>query len=408
MDYILDFHNDLTHWLESEIKKHQHLLKWDGIDISKPIFNFLWYTHLKDRDDYIQYRRGHPDSKFFSETHIDIPKGTPALTNMIHRDLISHPWREILQNEAGKIIIYADSNRRLKYLMPIISDISAPALIITRSYDIPEEILKQSNIKILPLVLLKSKTVVSSGLSVLSTYLTSYIHTLYCYIHWLQPRQIICCDGCQTQYQLAAIFGKKLSTESICYQFGWPGYIHAGFQNLPYTKFFTWADKYSDLMSPYNPGVKFEAKGRLGKVETTGSHDCISFFLQAPIFVSSEQYLSELHDAIISTSKRYPNRTIIVRPHPEAEIERDILQRFEKYRNIEINSKDKIEDIYRRTVISVSQYSSCLVESELFGCNPICYNPTHGYTYDALSSGRQVQSISQLLDLIAKFMRHEI
>lgn len=403
MDYILDFHRDLTCWLKSELADKQELLQWGGIDISRAVFNYLWYSHLEDRDDYIKFRENHPDSKYFSNSHITIPDDEPTHNDLVKKDLYHHPWKKILTREAGQILVYADSERRLKYLMPIIIEISTPTIILTRSYNVPNEIINKSNISVLPLSLLNTSAIMTSGLFKISPLLTSYIHTIYCLINWLRPKKIICCDGCQTQYQLAAIFGKQLSIDCECYQFGWPGYIHAGFSDLPYSSFFTWGKIYSDLMAPHNPNVKFTHKGRLGNFNTSGTHNCISFFLQAPVFVSSKQYLSEFYEAIIHICRLYPDKTIIVRPHPEAGIDPTTYKLLEKYPNIELNDYDDVEIIYHRTAIAISQYSSCLVESELFGCKAICFNQTHGFVYDALPQTQRAYTVTDLIHLIADF-----
>lgn len=404
MDAILEFHDDLTLWLEKQLSGQRSRLLWNGCDIYRAVFNFLWYSNLKERDSYIRFRESKDGKKYFDNISIQLPTDRCDHDNYVIQDLHGHPWRNILEKEAGKTLIYADNDRHIKYLKPLLSDIGTPAILLTLSKDIPDYILSKANIRILTLNFFKTPAISTSGLCTIRPLLASYVHTLYCYIHWLKPVKLICCDGCQTQYQLAAIFCKNISAQSECYQFGWPGYIHAGFGNLPYDTIYTWGDIYSRIWSRKNPHVKFATKGRLGHCNAEGPHDCITFFLQAPVFVSSNENLSLFLDAILATIERFPRTTVLVRPHPEAGIDRGIARFLERPPDIELSKEPDVEDVYRRTSIAISQYSSCLVESELFGCRAICFNPIRDFDYKALPASQRVYDCNGLIGKLEKFL----
>ncbi|MDE5822208.1 MAG: hypothetical protein K2H63_06970 [Paramuribaculum sp.] len=384
-DFIIQFHEDLDRWINSQLHNQSGKLLWRDIDVSKAIFNYLWYSHLAFRDRYIDaMHRG--NSQYFNNISVRIPLSNKSNADDILNDLTYHSWRDILSQYKDSILLYADNLRHIQYLLPLILHLgksSQKILLLTRCTELPKE-LQNDSIVILNFQPIITKAIITSGLVKIDPQLPIFIHTLFCYIHWLSPKLMICCDGCQTQYQLAAIYCRQSHIPSLCLQFGWPGYIHSGFRDMPYSHYLTWGKEFSHILKLFSSNTEFLSLGRLGSIDAKGSHDAITFFMQAPIFVSSYEYYKRFIHLIERIALKYPSKRIFIRSHPEFKFDDNILNLNYKYQNIELDFNNNVESTYKETHISVSHYSSCLVESIAFGCKPLMFNPTYGFDYQLL------------------------
>lgn len=381
-DRIVRFHDDLTAWLDRQLDAQSEKLLWGHHDVARAVFNYLWYSHLHLREGYMR----HGGMDYLDRITLNIPAAPAGHRAMIDSDLAGHPWRGALEALRGHILVYADNPRHIRHLLPVMRffmEREQPVVLLTRTEDLPDEI-ACAHIRPLYFTPIISQAVTASGLAGISRELAAFTHTLLCYIRWMRPKAMICCDGCQTQYQLAAIYCRALGIPAICCQLGWPGFIHAGFSRLPYSHFLTWGEAFGDLLRKVSPLTEFHAIGRLEPVDRHGPHDAITFFMQAPVFVSSEEYYGRFLKLIEATAQRYPSRRIIVRPHPEYNDTGRIACAAATHGNITTDTAPLTADTYRLTRVAVSQFSSCLVESAAFGCTPLMFNPTSGFDYPLL------------------------
>ena len=384
-DFIIQFHEDLDRWINSQLHSQSGKLLWRDIDVSKAIFNYLWYSHLAFRDRYIDAMHLNK-LPFFNDITINIPTSEKNNSDFILNDLTNHSWKKYLSKYKDYILVYADNFRHIHYLLPLIiqlTNTSHKLLILTRCTALPIE-LQSEKIVILDFQPIITNAIFTSGLVKIDPQLPIFIHTLFCYIHWIRPKLMICCDGCQTQYQLAAIYCHQLNIPSLCLQFGWPGYIHSGFRDMPYSHYLTWGKEFSHILKLFSSNTEFLSLGRLGSIDAKGSHDAITFFLQAPIFVSSPDYYIRFLHLIETVAIEYPSKRVILRSHPELKVDEKLFSLNHIYQNIELDINTNVESTYQQTHIAVSQFSSCLVESIAFGCVPLMFNPTYGFDYPLL------------------------
>lgn len=406
-DFIIQFHENLAKWLSAQLHTQSEKMLWRHIDVSRAIFNYLWYSHLELRDGYIKSALC-GNSNYFNNININIPPSQTNNSDLILNDLKHNIYNKILSRYKDYILIYADNLRHIHYLLPLISHLTKSSqriILLTRCSELPSE-LQNDNIVLLLFKPIISKAIITSGLVKIDPQLPIFIHTLFCYIHWLSPKLMICCDGCQTQYQLAAIYCRQSNIPAICLQFGWPGYIHYGFRELPYSHFLTWGKTFSNILEKFSLSTKFHSVGRLGYINPNGSHDAITFFMQAPIFVSSTEYYTRFLNLINIVGIRYPSKKIIIRSHPEISIDEKIIYLAKIHGNIIMDENKDVENTYRETHIAVSLYSSCLVESIAFGCIPLMFNPTYGFEYPLLPETHIAHNEDEFIMLITHFIKY--
>lgn len=403
-DRIVRFHDELTAWLDRQLDAQSEKLLWGHRDVARAVFNYLWYSHLQLREGYMH----HGGKDYLDRITLNIPAPPDGHRAMIESDLAGHPWRGTLEAFHDHILVYADNPRHIRHLLPVMrffKEREQPVVLLTRTEDLPDEVACEQ-IRPLYFTPMISQAVTTSGLAGISRELAAFTHTLLCYIQWMRPKAMICCDGCQTQYQLAAIYCRGLGIPAICCQLGWPGFIHAGFRQLPYSHFLTWGEAFSVLLGEASPLTGFHAIGRLEPVDSQGSHDAITFFMQAPVFVSSEEYHARFLKLVEATAQRYPSRRIIVRPHPEYDDTARTSATAATHRNITIDTAPLTANTYRMTDIAVSMFSSCLVESAAFGCVPLMFNPTSGFEYPLLPEELKTRDEESFFDRLDDIMQH--
>lgn len=279
-DGILRFYSDLSAWLDREVYSRADKLKWGEADISRAVYNYLFYVNMKRREEFIN-----TPGRSINEVCITVPSSPPNHKSLVEKEAQSHSWARVIRHYAGRIVIYVDTVRQLEYMRSFIlrlAESGRGTVILTQSSILPD-FLRHPALTILPFHPIVTDAVRESGLYRISPKLAVYTHTIYCLINWARPSLLLCCDGCQAQYMIAAAVCKSLGLPSACLQLGWPGFVHAGFRNLPYTYFLTWGAKFSEIFKRYSPKTEFHVTGRPGDIDQTGGHEAVTFFTSADI-----------------------------------------------------------------------------------------------------------------------------
>ena len=107
----------------------------------------------------------------------------------------------------------------------------------------------------------------------------------------------------------------------------------------------------------------------------------ITFFLQAPVLLSSIKYFDEMLQLVTYTALSYPQIPILVREHPEYKIEKNDIAQWNDCPNIKIVSDWNLKTVYENTKVAVSHFSSCIMEGALNGAIPLVYDPTNNSRY---------------------------
>lgn len=384
-DYIIPFHEDLEKCITDIItilkSKNSKALNLGSCDLSRPILNYLWYKTLKLRDTYILNKS---DYRIFSDLYSwanRVSLQTKNSKDCYHE--ISKPhkeWEEKLRSEKHKILFYASSTRILEYSLPLLCSLKNDLVILaTEITENAEQILpKATFIKFtLTTKTLYCNNILEQNLPILY----NFANTIGWFIEILEPQLLLCLDGCQTEYQLAATFCTNKGIPSICIQHGWPSFLHTGFRQMPYTYFFTWGYNFNALWEVYNPQIKFIETGYMYTPIENGKHNAITFFLQAPIFLSCPKYLDDMYSIISETALRYPQIKIMVREHPEYKVNQSLRDKWCQYPNISLVSNCSINEVYANTKIAVSHYSSTIIECLIHGCTPLVFDKTTNSRY---------------------------
>lgn len=210
-----------------------------------------------------------------------------------------------------------------------------------------------------------------------------YANTFDILFQIIRPCGVICLEGCHFQEQLLATISESYDIPSYGIQQGWPSIMRTGFRRFPFRYFFTWGERFNNLWGKYNPSPKFVPAGYMYKMTDGVSKEkqCVSFFLQSPCFLSDQVYFNAMLELIADSAQTYPEVDFLVREHPEYRLEKSIVEKWKKLANVEVVSDFKLQDVYERTRIVVSHFSSSLMEGILYGCIPLVFDPTVNSRY---------------------------
>lgn len=289
-------------------------------------------------------------------------------------------WRECLKGQEGKVLLFATSPRLLDYFRPLVKRLDREFVLLTAA-PLPDDFEMPATGTAVGFALTRAKLHRNAELEQSLPWFYNFANSIEWFIEILKPRLSVGGDGCQSEYRLSAAFCKEREIPSVCLQFGWPSYLHTGFRDLPYTHFLTWGEGFNPLWEERNRRTVFNAVGYMCNVEKRGRHDAIAFFLQAPVFLNTEEYLDRMCALAVAAAKRFPDVPVLVREHPEYRGKTDMAARFGQCANIEIVSGKKVEDVYAETKAVVSHFSSSLMECLAYGCTAIVFNPTPGSGY---------------------------
>lgn len=389
-DYYLEFHEELDKRLlkfTSDLAEEDVTRMLLGKHyIKEPLITFLFYqlTHEKER-----YNRCRLDGKSIDESmgRVDaflamFGEGVPEKKEEPITDICQHPWYEALSEYKNHIIIYLFNARQLQYLTPLINELDSPILLLSE-YELPDETDLPDTVTAL--------TIEFSSFRIFSNpYVEHCFPLIYHYTSFfsimlriLQPTGIICLEGCHIEEQLLATVAQDYDIPTICIQQGWPSMMRTGFRRLSYRYFFTWGERFSKLWEKYNPQPQFTPMGYMYDVAHVEKENkkCVTFFLQSPCYLSDTSYFKNMLELITDSAGLYPEISFMVREHPDYKIDSTLIDKWKVYPNIQIATDLELQEVYRHTLVTVSHFSSALMEGVAHGCIPLVYDVTTNSRY---------------------------
>ena len=388
-DYYVEYYEELDKRLECFISDWgtDNKVTLGKHNVTEPLKTFLFYRLSMERDCYNEYRlkgmsvdgameRVDAFLKMFNKER-SIENQEEKLT-----DIEEHPWYELLSEYKGVLIVYLFNARQLQYLTPLILKLNQPVLLLSE-YDIPEETELPEYVTALPIGFSNENSLTDKNFELHFPLMFHYANTFDILFQIIRPCGIICLEGCHFQEQLLAVMAESYDIPSYGIQQGWPSMMRTGFRRLPFRYFFTWGKRFSNLWAKYNPFPKFVPAGYM--YETTDGvkkeQQCVSFFLQSPCFLSDQIYFDAMLELITDSANAFPEVNFLIREHPEYRLDNSMVEKWKKLDNVEVVSNYKLQDVYARTKIVVSHFSSSLMEGLLYGCIPLAYDPTVNSRY---------------------------
>lgn len=415
-DYYIEYYEELDQRLELFLINWgtDNEVRFGKSNIKEPLLTFLFYRLIMERDYY-----NHSRIKGMS---VDIAmEQVDAFLNLFKighskdesedclSDIREHPWHERLSEYKGVLIVYLFNARQLQYLTPLLQKVKHQVLLLSE-YDIIEETDLPNNITALSFEFSNEILFTNTVLKQHFPLVFHYANTFEILFQILCPCGVICLEGCHFQEQLLAVIAESHDVPSYGIQQGWPSMMRTGFRRLPFRYFFTWGERFCSLWAKYNPFPKFIPIGYMYEVanKVKGEKQCVSFFLQSPCYLSDLNYFNTMLQLILSSASAFPDVTFLVREHPEYRLPQSAMEKWKELNNVEVVSDCRLQDVYARTKIIVSHFSSSLMEGILHRCIPLVFDLTTNSRYypdiEKEDLGRIAKSTKEFQDCLKELL----
>ena len=278
------------------------------------------------------------------------------------------------------MLIYLFNERQLSYLMPLVNMVKSP-LVLLCDFVVSENIDFSDSVSIIEFGFSSVSTFQNEYLEIKFPYIYHYLNTFEQIISSVTPFGIVFLEGCHLQEKALNIVAHSHNLKTFCIQQGWPSFMHTLFRRYSYDYFLTWGRLFNNLWSKYNPTPSYIECGYMYDIKETKNKQSITFFLQSPVFLSDNEYFEEILHLIVKTAERLPRTPIQVREHPEYKISYLWIERLRTFKNVQFVGDIPIADVYSNTLVAVSHFSSCIMESIIHNCIPFVFDPTTNSQY---------------------------
>ncbi|MBA6152651.1 hypothetical protein [Gelidibacter maritimus] len=280
----------------------------------------------------------------------------------------------------GNIVFYAYNKRFLDQVLPILLKLGEDIVVLT-SYEFQESHTYPKSINIIEFSALKIEQDINEFLKLKFPILYYLYNTLELLIGILKPKSIIIMEGSSIiAYEMLALIGTKNNIKSICLQHGWPCVIHTGFRKMPFDYFLSWGDNFTALFKLVNPKPNFISTGYPFEVSYKNNikKNSISFFFQAPYFISTTPIIEKMIDFAAFCANSFPDLDILIREHPANQYRNNKIDELKHFSNIKFVPSYiiSLDAVLAKSIVSVAIFSSTLMESILYNSIPFIFNLT--------------------------------
>lgn len=359
-----------------------------SLERSVAILLSYWLLSNRNRDLYnIRRKAGFTKDvlcKQLKELLIDnyLPANTDLQTNgPVPPDISSHPYYELLAPYQGCHICYCYNYRQFNSMLPVLSLQKETTLVISGEL-IPDTIESGEQIVVLEM------NDIPEEIRIQNDYLKESFPRLFYYANFfttvldiLSPRTVLFLEGSHDSSAIFNALCRARGIPSFCLQQGWPSLIHSRFRHMEYDYYLTWGPAYNRLWETYNPVPRFIDTGYIYEVATNKTESGITFFLQAPVYITDETYANELLLFIRYCAETFRSRTIYVREHPEYKLSEKERSELDVYTNVRFVSEEPLKEVFARTGIAVAVFSSTLMEGVIHDAIPFVFDPGSNPTW---------------------------
>lgn len=232
----------------------------------------------------------------------------------------------------------------------------------------------------------------------------------------IRPQSVVVVEGNAAFDEVVNQLAKKYGASSVCLQQGWSPIFHSGFRDMSYTKMLVWGDGFAKLLAPYNPAQTFITTGSpvltMSRIQRAPEPFTIAFLSQTASPILSKEALGEFLSFTRIVAKRFPTVSVLVREHPRfplAKKEKDALLALS---NVTFRSPPtySLDAVLAQSTISVSVYSSTILESIAAGVVPLVFNVTSMPRFNpdvaAQGAGIEVKNIDDALAALTPLIAH--
>ncbi len=250
-------------------------------------------------------------------------------------------------------------------------------------------------------------------------YLTRWYDHFHTALSSLKPECVLLVEGNSPDDEVINQVCRQLFIPVVCLEQGWSPIIHNGFRNMSYTKMLVWGEGFQELLEPYNPKQKFVVVGNHA-VEPEDATRCqatrqdrraVCFFLQPlPTRLIDKRCWDELLKLAKWAAGEHAEVPVLIREHPAYPLSESERAQLEGIPNIRLVPPDEypLSEVLNLCRLTVSIYSSTILESIAAGVLPMIFNPTSLPSYfpdvHVAGAGIEVKTFEEAVQLIRRIL----
>jgi hypothetical protein len=226
-----------------------------------------------------------------------------------------------------------------------------------------------------------------------------------------RPKAVIVPEGDSLYYETLNQVCKLLNIPCYCIQHGFPPIMVTSVKNMNYSKMLVWGEEFAKLLKSYSPEQSFAITGNhiVKKATFKPDNSWISFFLQATTSIISEEAWQQFLSLIKYTAKHF-DYTIAVREHPSYPLTEHEKASLLACPNIKLvpASEYSLDQVLSQSILSVSIFSTTIIESLIKGVVPLIVNLTDAPHYSPDLAGKnaavEVHSVEEAKQALHKLL----
>lgn len=376
-NYIFEFHKEI----DKRISRYLKTLEVHPYDVNlkEVIQIYLFYRLGLNRNHYIKQRQ---NGKNINDSIKHIDNYLEELSKQeCHSEyeqkldnIKTHPWAEILDGYKNALLIYVLDKRQFHSLIPFLRKINMRTLLLS-DFEISDNIELSESITALTIEFSEQKIVSNTYLELNFPLIFHYYNTFETLFKILNPKAVICLDGCHFQERLLTLLAKKYLIRSYGIQSIFPYCINSILSKMSFDYYFTWGEIYSKILRKDNSLPKFISCGHIE--ENIKGINRVCFFICSTTFNGSFNHSTILLNIIKILARKHPNILFYIGGNkPKTH---KVLSSLRLLQNVKIFSNNTLKDVFYACDIIVSNYQSMPVEGSFFNSIPIFLNPIKGY-----------------------------
>lgn len=321
----------------------------------------------------------------------------------------------------GAVVLHIVQPKFYRYLENVLNNLTDRAIVIITTFDTSELGWSAKKFN-----LINGQEDLNSGLPFkwrASKYLRKYfteqlkiVDRFLTFFKNSRPAKIFLVEGNTGHDEILNQIGKHLNIEVICFQQGWSPIVHSGFRNFNFSKMLMWGDGFIELMRTYNPSQNFISVGtHILKEPAKKDYEKIkgvAFFLQSVSKIITKSVWEDFLNLIEWTAGEFKDHSVLIREHPSSPLLKEEKEKLNAANIYFVNAPSfTLDDIFKLCTISVSIFSTTILESIHAGVIPIVYNPALSVKYnpdiEIWNAGIEVKTVGDAKRNISRLLMDE-
>ena len=231
----------------------------------------------------------------------------------------------------------------------------------------------------------------------------------------IKPKTVVVAEGNTPYDEITNKICKQLNIQSVCVQQGWAFFVgHTGFRNMTYSKMLVWGNGIVRNLSLYNPDQNFIVTGShiiSTKDFKTKEISTVTLFFQGKTFIINEKTSREFILLVERITLECPRIKVVIREHPLYAFSSIEKERFEKIGVIFMPPlKYSLDEVFEENDLTISIFSSIILESMAAGIIPMVFNPNLFPSYfsniDVRGIGIEIKSVEEAISTIKRLIKN--